>query len=633
MKRNGFVFTAKKGPDEWNVAWTTQQLRSYEYQGMNRYQRINQYPRTHEITRKDTLCRNIARMKEVHGERWFRFVPEGFVLPSEADVFMKAFERSRHNPADAWIVKPAALSCGRGIFVTQNLDEIRALDMSETPWQVSRYVNNPLLINGLKFDLRIYVTVTSFNPLRIYMHDEGLTRFATEPYDPSPEHFDNRFMHLTNYSVNKHNTKFKFNEGTDAEDKGSKWTLGAFRKWMERHSMDHRKLWKRIHHVVTMTFLSIEAQVNAAVDMHVPYKSRNCFQLFGFDILVDENLEPVLIEINFSPSLACGTPLDLRVKAAVIADTLSLAGVQPYDDVKMNGRVRPPASGKGGAGKSKGKKKKKKKKGAGSGKGGDQINRQHSTKSLNDSPSQYAIDAKTLAALTPEERRCIAELEVEDRCRGRFKRVFPSVDGFMYRQFFDEVRPLNELMNQYMVSKEAKSREEAENRSKAGGGSGVVEGQRVGRSRLRRGEYEEHREDVGGFAGAAGADEDGNGGGEDKDRYHDLGKLSAPDGGCSRRGGGGGRRKGARRGAGKGKHARREKEKMRIYARTDVADPRRAGASNLTAAALSFANKPMKPVLTKAHRKVRRAQAVRGYEKANEQRKKAAKEEAFKYLF
>lgn len=72
---------------------------------------------------------------------------------------------------------------------------------------------------------------------------------------------------------------------------------------------------------------------------------------------------------------------------------------------------------------------------------------------------------------------------------------------------------------------------------------------------------------------------------------------------------------------------------MRIYARTDVADPRRAGASNLTAAALSFANKPMKPVLTKAHRKVRRAQAVRGYEKANEQRKKAAKEEAFKYLF
>ena len=56
-----------------------------------------------------------------------------------------------------------------------------------------------------------------------------------------------------------------------------------------------------------------------------------------------------------------------------------------------------------------------------------------------------------MAALTVEERRCIAELEAEDRCRGGFERVFPSVDGFMYRQFFDELRPLNELMNQYLV--------------------------------------------------------------------------------------------------------------------------------------------------------------------------------------
>ena len=72
---------------------------------------------------------------------------------------------------------------------------------------------------------------------------------------------------------------------------------------------------------------------------------------------------------------------------------------------------------------------------------------------------------------------------------------------------------------------------------------------------------------------------------------------------------------------------------MRIYARADIADPRRVGASDLTAAALSFANKPMKPVLNKAHRKARRAQAVREYEKANVRRKKAAKEEAFKYLF
>ena len=75
-----------------------------------------------------------------------------------------------------------------------------------------RYLSKPYLIDGLKFDLRIYVLLAGCDPLRIYIFKEGLARFATEEYKkPCKDNLDNICMHLTNYAVNKDNENFVFN--------------------------------------------------------------------------------------------------------------------------------------------------------------------------------------------------------------------------------------------------------------------------------------------------------------------------------------------------------------------------------------------------------------------------------------
>jgi hypothetical protein len=78
-----------------------------------------------------------------------------------------------------YIVKPHNRSQGKGIIVTDDIEVIASRLDKYSQLVVSQYVDNPLLINGFKFDLRIYVGITSVYPLRMYIYEEGLARFAT----------------------------------------------------------------------------------------------------------------------------------------------------------------------------------------------------------------------------------------------------------------------------------------------------------------------------------------------------------------------------------------------------------------------------------------------------------------------
>jgi len=71
------------------------------------------------------------------------------------------------------------------------------------------YINKPFLMERMKFDLRLYVLVLGVDPLRIYLSREGLARLSTKMYEEvDDKNLDDMTMHLTNYSINKHSSKF-----------------------------------------------------------------------------------------------------------------------------------------------------------------------------------------------------------------------------------------------------------------------------------------------------------------------------------------------------------------------------------------------------------------------------------------
>lgn len=127
----------------------------------------------------------------------YAFCPRTYVFPEDYRKF--CLEREASGNKHIYILKPAASSCGKGIKVIGPGTQIN----KKNGHIVSRYIANPHLIDGFKYDLRIYVVVTCFEPLKIFMLREGLVRFATQKYSTNPKSFDKTFIHLTNYSINK----------------------------------------------------------------------------------------------------------------------------------------------------------------------------------------------------------------------------------------------------------------------------------------------------------------------------------------------------------------------------------------------------------------------------------------------
>ena len=199
---------------------------------------------------------------------------------------------------------------------------------------ISRYIGNPLLINGHKFDLRLYVVVTSYEPLRVYIFKEGLVRFASVEYNTRADN-QNLFVHLTNYSINRKHKNFISNSDAEKDDVSFKWSLAAFNDHLESVGINMGFLWSRIFDVVIKTIALAEPYVLRESKRLQLHRSC-CFEILGFDIMVDSELKPWVLEVNLNPSLQATSPLDDKIKTTLVTDTLNLNGLRKFDRKQDN---------------------------------------------------------------------------------------------------------------------------------------------------------------------------------------------------------------------------------------------------------------------------------------------------------
>ncbi|XP_010140427.1 PREDICTED: tubulin polyglutamylase TTLL5-like, partial [Buceros rhinoceros silvestris] len=215
---------------DYNLMWTGSHLKPYLLRSLTDIQKVNHFPRSYELTRKDRLYKNVSRMQLAYGFKTFHILPQTFILPTEHQDFCSTYSKDR----GLWIVKPVASSRGRGVYLINHPNQI----VLEDNILISRYISNPLLIDDFKFDVRLYVLVTSYDPLVIYLYEEGLVRFATVRYDQASKNIKNQFMHLTNYSVNKKSGDYVSCDDPEVEDYGNKWSMSAMLRYLKQEGRD-----------------------------------------------------------------------------------------------------------------------------------------------------------------------------------------------------------------------------------------------------------------------------------------------------------------------------------------------------------------------------------------------------------
>ena len=235
-----------------------------------------------------------------------------------------------------WVLKRTNLNRGRQMKVLSNIDEIikeiNLMFEEKKPNNliIQKYIEDPLLYNGRKFDIRIWVLFTYIgkdSKYEIYVFKEGHLKACSDIFNIDS---DNLFIHLTNYSVQKHNKNFS------KVEIGNEISFQLFQQELNRQNSGKnfkKDIFPEIIKIIGISAKAVKNKINIM-------DRKNCFEIFGYDFILDVNYQPFLLEINTNPGLEESSPLIKMLVPRMIDDAMRLTIDKVFDSTDGNSQKK-----------------------------------------------------------------------------------------------------------------------------------------------------------------------------------------------------------------------------------------------------------------------------------------------------
>ena len=231
-----------------------------------------------------------------------------------------------------WIIKPINLNRGRCIQVLNDtnkiveyllkIQEMKKIEGENNNFKcehiiLQKYLEKPLLYQGRKFDIRIWILIIAGQENCVYIFKQGHLKATCAEYDIDSS---SPFIHLTNYSVQKHTVDFS------KKEIGNEISYQDFQDELDKKNTGKnflKDIYPKIVYIIRLAIGSSKSNIN-----HL--NRNNAFEIFGCDFILDEKYKPYLLEINMNPGLEISSPLISKLVPRMVDDALKLTIDKKY---------------------------------------------------------------------------------------------------------------------------------------------------------------------------------------------------------------------------------------------------------------------------------------------------------------